>query len=118
MRECDLEDERIAAAELAGAAMPARVGAVNTVSAIDAMEIDSCLSPSRRRARFAEVVDVQLYIIEDESEDEQSLEDYFGDWSESDKEAILMGVSSLDINTVSHVFASSALDHMAYPCPG
>lgn len=90
MRESDLEDAREVAAATAG-------NRSNPKPILKTIKEDSVETPSRR-ARFAEVVNVQVHIFDDESEDEQSLEDYFGDWSDLDKETILLGKSILEFD--------------------
>lgn len=81
LRESEADDSRL---EFTAAIRPRSV----RLATIKEMDADISITPIRR-ARFADIVSVEVRIIEDEPEDEQSLEDYFGDWSQSDKEAIL-----------------------------
>jgi hypothetical protein len=107
MRESDLEDAHEAAAADAKLTPPRRILAAIKEDLVDIL----CEIPSRR-ARFTHVEDVEVHIFDAESEDEQSLEDYFGNWSELDKATILSGMSILEVDV-----SPSSVDHLAYTDP-
>jgi hypothetical protein len=93
LRELDEEDAREAAEAKAWLAQRFTLPTISE----DSVDLAACGTPGRR-ARFADVVEVEVHTYEEESEDEQSLEDYFGDWSALDKATILSEKSILEVD--------------------